>query len=115
MEAQIFSLPEIAAACRPFALWWDGFVTTGQPCLAELERARRQLGRLLDAPGSIGRAVRARVAAVAPPDVGSAELLRAVEVVCRVAEHAFAVSTRPRPTRPARSTASAQLVLPGIG
>ena len=116
-DAAIIDLADVAAACKPLADWWHDFLATGEPRLADLERARRAVGRLAAIPGPIGRAVRTLDNATPEPDSGA--LIDAVELLCRIAARPARDRRRRRqPTTPTppltRSGGADQLVLPGL-
>ena len=109
MDAQIINLAELAAACQPLARWWESFIVTGEPRLKELDAARRSLRSIHAVPGRIGRALRELDEADAT-DPG--QLVRAVQVLCRVATIASAPAPLRRPPR--RRPPLAQPNLPGF-
>lgn len=119
-QSVVVDLGAVGRASVALARWYAGLVANGEADVAELARARAELGTLAPQPGPLGRAVALVVSG--GDDATDAQVMAAVALLCDAAGRAgsdIAAAPGPRPKRrPQTTTAStavvAQPTLPGL-
>lgn len=109
----VIELGDVGQASMKLARWYRRLVTTGEGDPGELAEAQSRLRELPSQPGPLGRAV--ALVAAGGAGASDADMIAAVELLCRAAARAIPPPTRRNGRRRRLSQAgSVQLALPGL-